>query len=87
MLDISEARKVYDYWGDRMPLLACEEMAELIQAISKYERAVFNENRPKQEVIDEMRDVIISIAALGERYDISEKELQKAINKKLDRCY
>ena len=31
-------KEVAEYWGDKMPMMAMEEMAELIKAISKLER-------------------------------------------------
>ena len=41
MLEIGfETVKVANHWGDRMPMMAMEECGELIQAISKYERAL-----------------------------------------------
>ncbi len=33
------AKEVDTYWGEQMPMMAMEELAELQQAISKYERA------------------------------------------------
>ena len=37
-----KCNKVAEHWGDRMPMLAMEEAGEFIQAISKYERAVYD---------------------------------------------
>lgn len=34
-----KTKQVNMYWGEQMPMMAMEELAELQQAISKYERA------------------------------------------------
>ncbi len=82
-IDFKPYAAVNNHWGDKMPLMACEEMAELIQAISKFERGKDN----KQDIITEMADVWISCCALANRYDISEAEVGEAIWKKMDRRY
>ena len=82
-IDFKPYAEVNNHWGDKMPLMACEEMAELIQAISKFERGKDN----KQDIITEMADVWISCCALANRYDISEAEVGEAIWKKMDRRY
>lgn len=82
-IDFKPYAAVNDHWGDKMPLMACEEMAELIQAISKFERGKDN----KQDIITEMADVWISCCALANRYNISEAEVGEAIWKKMDKRY
>lgn len=82
-IDFKPYAEVNNHWGDKMPLMACEEMAELIQAISKFERGKDN----KQDIITEMADVWISCCALANRYNISEAEVGEAIWKKMDRRY
>lgn len=76
---ISEVRK---YWGERMPMMACEECAELIQAISKDERkpSAFT----KHMVVEDIRDVIISSFAMMDRLNISIEELNESITWELN---
>lgn len=38
MIFEDEIKSVADHWGDKMPMMAMEECAEVIQAISKVER-------------------------------------------------
>lgn len=82
-IDFEPMKAVNDHWGDKMPLMACEEMAELIQAISKYERNGSN----KEDIIKEMADVYISCAALCNRYGITEEQIGVAVWNKMDRRY
>ena len=91
-IDFKPYAAVNDHWGDKMPLMACEEMAELIKAISKFERHYDDEYNPKeqyqrQDIITEMADVWISCCALANRYNISEAEVGEAIWRKMDRRY
>lgn len=85
-----EFKKVNDHWGDKMPMMAYEEMAELIQAISKLERHISKEyqNDTKEEflresVAREMADVYISCQALMIRYEIDESDVLHYIKDKL----
>lgn len=74
-IDFKDARKVASHWKSLMPIMTCEELGELIQAISKYERAsqTNSDNLPgcKLDLEDDLADVIISITALGELYHVS----------------
>ena len=76
-----------------MPMMAMEEMAELTQAISKYERHclkddfAMKEEYYKQDIISEMADVWISCCALANRYDITPAEVGEAIWNKMDKKY
>ena len=76
---------VEKHWGNKLPLMACEEMGELMQAISKTERnaGVIFDPEDTDHVIEEMGDVIISIGALMYRYDIYPSNILFYINKKL----
>lgn len=67
-VNIEKAGEIDNYWKELMPMMAIEELAELQQAISKIERN--NNKQTKQDLITEMADVIISMAALEYRYDI-----------------
>lgn len=87
--------KVANWWGDKFPLMACEEMGELIQAISKVERSKpthksryaliyeVEDEQLRSNLVEELADVAISVNAIAYRYNITDEELNKAIHKKL----
>lgn len=91
--DFEPFAAVYDHWGDRMPIMACEEMAELIQSISKFERQYLDDDFAmkedffRQHIIKEMADVYIACAALTHRYEITEADIGEAIWDKMDKKY
>ena len=93
MLNDEMYKEVAEYWGDRMPMMAMEEMAELIKAISKFERLDFAEETNEMiksgwlNVIDEIGDVFISCKALMSRYGIPQERVDKRINDKLNKKY
>ena len=77
-----------EYWGDKMPMMAMEECGELIQAISKCERAgLSNFVATRNNLIEEMGDVIISIYALGDRYSITPEDICDYIDSKINKKY
>lgn len=92
-IDFGPFATVNDHWCDKMPIMACEEMAELIQAISKFERHYLDDDFEvkkcyyRQAIITEMADVYIACAALTHRYSITEAEIGEAIWKKMDKKY
>ena len=92
-IDFEPYKTVNEYWGDKMPMMACEEMAELIQAISKFERHLgdgdFSETKIhyRRAIITEMADVNIACAALCDRYSIQPADVGEAIYEKLDKKY
>ena len=59
-----------------------EELAELIVAINKYERAIKNDgcqsyiDYTRKEVIEEMTDVLIMLDAVKEILDIKDEEIK-----------
>ena len=80
------------YWGDKMPLLAMEECGELIQAISKMERATMKydielEKNCKDNLCKEIADVVIACEALLLLYEIDKKEVEACYKKKLNKEY
>lgn len=77
--------EVYRYWNKHMPMMVAEECAELIKAISKFERHSCPETT--KDLVDEMGDVIISIEALRQYYQIPEEWIEDRIIKKLNRRY
>lgn len=84
-----DVKEVAKFWGDKMPLMACEEMGELIQAISKYERSVdhIDIEINKMKIEKEIADVVISMYALCEYYKIDPENLNKAVDAKLAKKY
>lgn len=92
-LDEKLVEDVSNYWDDKMPMMLMEEAGELIQAVSKYERHFepnmdeSERNKYKQQVIEEMRDMYISMAAIQSLYGISPKEINSEIDKKLNKKY
>ena len=89
---IDKTKEVAEYWGDKMPMMAMEECGELIQAISKFERKdrkVFEPIEAEaytdqaRNLIIEMGDVLISIAALINLYGIPADDVNDYIDDKL----
>ena len=76
------------YGGDRQSLIAAEELAELIQAISKMRR-IGNGDVDTLEaydnLIEEIADTLICIHQLQEIYRIFDTEIQRKINQKWKR--
>lgn len=84
--------EIADYWDNLMPMIAMEECGELIQAISKMERDDLAmvpgiKSRQKQDVIDEMGDVLICMSALSHRYSISEDDILNRLEAKINKKY
>ena len=80
-----KAQEIEMYWEEKMPMLAMEEAGELIQAISKIER---KENEiTRQGLIDELGDIIISVAALSHHYGIEPSEIDNRITTKMNKKY
>ena len=73
------------YWGDRMPMMLMEECAELIQAVSKYERKPCDETI--NNVIKEIADVKIALGAYQILHDISRDKVIEAMQTKLGKEY
>ncbi len=62
-----------------------EELAELIQAISKYNRSLdnqFDKEKAKQMIIEEMADVTIMMAQLIDITEIKQSQIDAAIKLK-----
>jgi NTP pyrophosphatase (non-canonical NTP hydrolase) len=71
------------YGTDLQCFVACEELAELIQAISKALRTDNDDN--KDNLIEEMADVYIILEQLQELYTISDELINEKITEKLER--
>lgn len=78
------AKDVDNYWAEKMPMMAMEEMGELIQALSKKER---NPSLPTDDIEDEIRDVSICIGALMQHYGIDHQIVEQKIAAKLGVVY
>ena len=68
-----------------------EELAELIVAINKYERAIKNDECPsyiaytRKNIIEEMADVLIMLDAVKKILDIQDEEIKEVRDFKLNR--
>jgi NTP pyrophosphatase (non-canonical NTP hydrolase) len=93
-IDFGVYSSVNEHWGELMPIMACEEMGELTQAISKFERHCklddnFSEAKSlyRRGIIEEMADVWIACAALANRYNITAADVGERIWQKMDKKY
>lgn len=76
-----EIKKSNEYLGAERLVVCMEEAAEQTQAISKMYR-----NKPDRlNLIEEIGDIIICIESLKQIYSITDSEINKAINVKIDR--
>jgi NTP pyrophosphatase (non-canonical NTP hydrolase) len=80
--------KSIDSYGHVQLLMVCEEMAELIQAISKMERlmdAKDKNHKHKQHIIEEIADVEIMLDELLLYYNIKREDVNKVKSEKIER--
>ena len=78
-IDESVIDRSVDHYGEEIQSTVCmEECAELIQAISKAKRGKIN----RDNMIEEIADVLICIEMLKQMYMISEDKINKWIEKK-----
>lgn len=86
-------RETVNLYGDKQYMTAVEEMAELMQALSKYLRIEYNcddEARlrePINNITEEMADVYIMLEQLQCMLNIKNEEIQAVIDKKLNRQF
>ena len=94
---------VSEHWGKMMPIMVMEETAELNQAIVKFMRILYDSNldviknasdkdrtnlgKAKHAITDELGDVYISLMALQEQLKISDRDVEKRIEEKLNKKY
>ena len=84
MTDIEKkiiCEQLIDKYGDKQVVVAIEELSELQKELCKALRDKTN----KENIIEEMADVIIMINQMQMYYKISDEELHKEINYKLNR--
>ena len=99
-IDFKKIGEIANHWGDKMPMLVMEEAGELIQAVSKMERATQDSKNGSwtdeeferyssayDNLVEEIRDMYISLHVLQYLYGISDATIEDAINSKIDRKY
>jgi NTP pyrophosphatase (non-canonical NTP hydrolase) len=80
--------KSIDNYGQVQLLMVCEEMGELIQAISKMERLMDEKDKKhkhKQHIIEEIADVQIMLDELMLYYNIDPSEVKQFKEDKIER--
>ena len=78
-IDESVIARSVDHYGEEIQSTVCmEECAELIQAISKAKRGKIN----RDNMIEEIADVLICIEMLKQMYMISDEKINKWVKKK-----
>ena len=82
IIDSNVVKKSIEYYGADLQTVVCmEECSELIQAISKMKRGKDN----RDNLIEEMADVMICIEILKQVYGISDNEIQNYVCQKQNR--
>lgn len=79
--------------GDKQCMIAVEEMAELMQAISKFLRIDYTgcsdvarkQKEPINNITEEMADVYITLEELRVHHRISDQQIHENIDYKLER--
>ena len=84
-LKIEQFEEIEKFWGNRMPMMAIEELSELTQAISKCERHGIVAER--KNLVDELGDVLISVMCIAKHYGIDESEIERRIEDKTKKKY
>ena len=83
IIDSNVVKKSIEHYGADLQTVVCmEECSELIQAISKMKRGKDN----RDNLIEEMADVMICIDILKQVYGVSDSEIQNYVCNKQDRC-
>ena len=78
-IDENVVARSVDHYGEEIQATICmEECAELIQAISKAKRGKID----RDNMIEEIADVLICIEMLKQMYMISDEKINKWIEKK-----
>ena len=90
--EVPNQRLIIGHYGERVQsLVHAEELAELIQAVSKLHRArsfasTDNERDiARLNLVEEIADVVICIEQMMEIYEIGEDEVQGFIEEKCER--
>lgn len=86
-------RETVNIYGDKQYMTAVEEMAELMQAISKYLRITYSScsDAEQKEAINniaaEMADVYVMLEQLQIMLNIKNGDIHSVINRKLNRQF
>ena len=82
IIDSNVVQNSIKHYGSDLQTVVCmEECAELIQAISKMKRGKDN----RDNLIEEMADVMICIEILKQVYGVSDNEIQNYVCQKQNR--
>ena len=82
IIDSNVVKKSIEHYGADLQTTVCmEECSELIQAISKMKRGKDN----RDNLIEEVADVMICIEILKQVYGISDNEIQNYVCQKQNR--
>lgn len=66
----NQFKSISEFWGDKMPIMACEEFSELTYSIVEYKRSM---EAPVnlREVAVESADAVISLFAVAHTFEIN----------------
>ena len=88
-IHVPEQKKVIARYGaDAQAMIHAEELAELIQSVSKMRRAVntgSETDAARYNLIEEAADVLICIRQMQEIYGITDHEIQVMVDRKCRR--
>ena len=88
-INVPEQKKVIARYGaDAQAMIHAEELAELIQAVSKMRRAANagkDEDAARYNLVEEISDVLICMKQMQEIYDIPDHDIQLMVDKKCRR--
>jgi NTP pyrophosphatase (non-canonical NTP hydrolase) len=88
-INVPEQKKVIARYGaDAQAMIHAEELAELIQSVSKMRRAVntgSETDAARYNLIEEAADVLICIRQMQEIYGITDHEIQVMVDRKCRR--
>lgn len=83
IIDSNVVQNSIKHYGSDLQTTVCmEECSELIQAISKMKRG----KGSRDNLIEEMADVMICMEILKQVYGISDNEIQNYVCQKQNRC-
>lgn len=83
IIDSNVVQNSIKHYGSDLQTTVCmEECSELIQAISKMKRG----KDSRDNLIEEMADVMICMDILKQVYGVSDNEIQNYVCQKQDRC-
>ena len=88
-VDVPGQGKVIGFYGvDHQSLVACEELGELIRAVSKMRRAAAagsDDWDAYENLVEEIADVLIVLEQLQEMYEIPNHAIQSVVFQKCAR--